>query len=128
MYGEERADQISSRMLLIKVRAKYYMLRSGLEINLNILKILAQKGPLKLVHIMHIANVNCDALKEYVKFLTRQGLIEKCLVEEERKVFMINQKGLTLLESWKELKQSLPAVENQTDEQLLLKNPISPSL
>jgi len=49
------------------------MRRPKLEINLDILKILAQKGPLKLTHIMYKVNVNCDVLKKYLEFLIKQG-------------------------------------------------------
>ena len=51
------------------------MRRSKMEIHLDILKTLAQKGPLKLTHIMYKANVNCSVLKEYLDFLTQQKLV-----------------------------------------------------
>jgi predicted transcriptional regulator len=48
------------------------MRRSKLEMYIDILKVLAQRGPLKLTHIMYKANVNCSVLKEYLDFLIRE--------------------------------------------------------
>jgi predicted transcriptional regulator len=101
------------------------MRRSKLEINLDILKILAQKGPLKLTHIMYKVNVNCDVLKKYLEFLIKQGLIEERLVGGERIVYLITRQGLTLSKGWKELKQLLPMDENETEEQPLFRNSVS---
>jgi predicted transcriptional regulator len=53
------------------------MRRSKLEMDVDILKILAQKGPLKLTHLMYKVNVNCDVLSKNVVFLIKQGLIEE---------------------------------------------------
>ena len=50
------------------------MRRSKLEMYVEILRVLGQRGPLKLTHIMYKANFNCVILKEYLDFLIRQGL------------------------------------------------------
>jgi predicted transcriptional regulator len=101
------------------------MRRSKLEINLDILKILAQKGPLKMTHIMYKANLNCNVLKKTLGFLIKQGLIEECLVGGERIVYSITRQGLTLSKGWKELKLSLPTVESETEVQSLFRNSVS---
>ena len=63
------------------------MRRSKMEMHLDILKILAQKGPLKLTHIMYKANVNCSVLKEYLDFLIQQELIaEKIIPDVDERV------------------------------------------
>jgi hypothetical protein len=53
------------------------MRRSKLEMYVDILKVLAHRGPLKLTHVMYKANVNCSVLKEYLDFLMKQGLVEE---------------------------------------------------
>jgi predicted transcriptional regulator len=101
------------------------MRRSKLEINIDILKTLALKGPLKLTHIMYKANLNCDVLKKNVEFLIKQDLIKKRIVGAENTVYSITSKGLTLLNGWKEVKEWLPTLENETEPQPLFRNSIS---
>jgi predicted transcriptional regulator len=99
------------------------MRRSKLEINVDILKILAQKGPLKLTHIMYKANLNCDILKKNVEFLIKQGLIQERRLGRAKIVYAITRLGLTLLKGWREVKELLPSVENER--QPLFRNSIS---
>jgi len=93
------------------------MRRSKLEMYVDILTVLAHKGPLKLTHVMYKANVNCCVLKERLDFLIKQGLIEERMVKKERVVYAVTQRGITVLKYFKEIKQVLPIVEearNQT--------------
>ncbi len=92
------------------------MRRSKLEMYVDILKVLAQKGPLKLTHVMYKANVNCSVLKEYLDFLTKQGLVEEKILRKERIVYVITQRGVTVLKQFRELKQVLPIVEETGNE------------
>jgi len=87
------------------------MRRSKLEMYVDILKVLAHRGPLKLTHIMYKANVNCSVLKEYLDFLIKQNLIEERNVAKSRTVFAITQRGITVLKYFRELKQVLPIIE-----------------
>jgi len=87
------------------------MRRSKLEMYVDILTVLAHKGPLKLTHVMYKANVNCCVLKEYLDFLIKQGLVEERTVRKERVVYAVTQRGITVLKYFKELKQVLPLVE-----------------
>jgi predicted transcriptional regulator len=59
---------------------------------------------------MNKANVNCRVLKEYLDFLTKQGLVEMKIVGRERKVYAITQLGVTVLKQFRELKEMLPIV------------------
>jgi predicted transcriptional regulator len=77
----------------------------------DILKVLAQRGPLKLTHIMYKANVNCKVLKEYLDFLVGQGLVEERIVGKRRVVYTITQRGVTVLKYFRELEKVLPIVE-----------------
>jgi predicted transcriptional regulator len=85
--------------------------RSKLEMYVDILTVLAQRGPLKLTHVMYKANVNCSVLKEYLEFLIKQGLVEERIIGKVRVVFAVTQRGVTVLKYFKELKEVLPIVE-----------------
>jgi predicted transcriptional regulator len=87
------------------------MRRSKLEMYLDILTVLALRGPLKLTHIMYKSNVNCCILKEYLGSLVKQGLVEEKTLGKLRVAYAITQKGLTILKQFKELKQVLPIIE-----------------
>lgn len=89
------------------------MRRSKLEMYVDILKVLARHGPLKLTHIMYKANVNCSVLKEYLDFLMQQNLIEEKTVGKKRIVYAITQRGLTVLKYFRELKTVLPIIEEE---------------
>ena len=101
------------------------MRRSKLEINFDILKILVQKGPMKLTHIMYGANVNCDVLKKYLELLIIRGLIEARLVGGEKTVYLITREGLELSKGWKELELSFPMIESEIELQPLFRNSVS---
>ena len=88
------------------------MRRSKLETYVDILKVLAQKGPLKLTHIMYKANLNCGVLKEYLEFLIKAGLIEERIVGKSRVVYANTQQGLTVLKYFRELNKALPILED----------------
>ena len=92
------------------------MRRSQLEMYVDILEVLDHSGPLKLTHIMNKANVNCSMLKEYLDFLTKQGLVEKKIIGKERKVYAITQLGVTVLKQFRELKEVLPIVVETENE------------
>ncbi len=87
------------------------MRRSKLEMYVDILSVLAHRGPLKLTHVMYKANVNCSVLKEYLDFLMKQGLVEERTIRKQRTVYAVTQRGITVLKYFKELKQVLPIVE-----------------
>ncbi len=87
------------------------MRRSKLEMYIDILKVLAQRGPLKLTHVMYKANVNCKVLKENLEFLLKQGLVEERIMKKGRIVFAITQRGVTVLKYFHELEMALPLVE-----------------
>ncbi len=94
------------------------MRRSKLEMYVDILKVLGQKGPLKLTHIMYKANVNCKILKEYLEFLLAQGLIEERFVGKRKNqiVYANTQRGITVLKYFRELNKALPIIEENAKE------------
>jgi len=86
----------------------------------DILKVLARSGPLKLTHIMYKANVNCSVLKEYLDFLIAQNLVEEKTVGKKRIVYAITARGITVLKYFRELKSVLPIIEEaRTNAKLL---------
>ena len=96
------------------------MRRSKLEMYVDILKVLARSGPLKLTHIMYKANVNCSVLKEYLDFLIAQNLVEEKTVGKKRIVYAITARGITVLKYFRELKSVLPIIEEaRTNAKLL---------
>ena len=85
--------------------------RSKLEMYVDILSVLSQRGPLKLTHVMYKANVNCSVLKEYLDFLMKQELVDERPVGKGRIVYAATQRGLMVLKYFREIKQVLPIVE-----------------
>jgi len=92
--------------------------RSKLEMYVGILSVLAQRGPLKLTHVMYKANVNCSVLSEYLNFLLEKELVEERTVQKSRKVYAITQRGITVLKYFGELKQALPIAEEEEQRQV----------
>jgi predicted transcriptional regulator len=86
--------------------------RSRLETYVDILNVLARKGPLKLTHVMYKANVNCNVLKEYLVFLIKQGLVEERNITRDRTVFIVTQRGISVLNNFRNLTEALPIVED----------------
>ncbi len=87
------------------------MRRSKLEMYIDILQVLAWRGPLKLTHVMYKANVNCSVLKEHLDFLIRYGLVEERTVEKKRIVYAVTQRGRIVIKHFGELKQVLLITE-----------------
>jgi predicted transcriptional regulator len=88
------------------------MRRSKLEMYVDILNVLAHRGPLKLKHIMYKANVNCITLNEYLGFLIKQGLVEKRIIKKESIVFAVTQHGINVLKYFRKLTLVLPIIED----------------
>lgn len=85
------------------------MRRSKLEIYVDILKVLARTGPLKLTHIMNKANVNGVVLTDYLNFLIEKGLVEERTIKNRITVFAVTQRGINLLKIFREFTQVLTA-------------------
>jgi predicted transcriptional regulator len=99
------------KRMVIRRKEGLEMRRSKLEMYIDILRVLAHRGPLKLTHIMYEANVNCSVLKEYLDFLLKQNLVEERTIGKRRVVYAVTQRGITVLKYFRELKQVLPIVE-----------------
>jgi len=87
-----------------------------LEINIDILRVLAQYGPLKLTHIMYKANVNCSILKQFLDSLSQQSLIEETIIRKrktQKSVYTVTERGKAVLKHFKEI-----TIAFQTTEEL----------
>ena len=94
------------------------MRRSKMEMYIDILKVLAQHGPLKLTHVMYKANVNCSVLKENLDFLIAQNLIEeKVTVKKRNKTktsYIITEKGRTVIKYFNEVNIALQITDEKS--------------
>ena len=92
------------------------MRRSKMEMYIDILKVMAQNGPMKLTHIMYKANVNCNVLKENLSFLLQQNLIEEQIKIKRRnktKVrYAITERGRTIIKYFNEVNKALQISED----------------
>jgi predicted transcriptional regulator len=86
------------------------MRRSKMEMYIDILKVLAQNGPLKLTHVMYKANVNCSVLKEYLDFLIQQNLIEEQILHKKRNKtktrYAVTERGKTVLKYFNQVNRA----------------------
>jgi predicted transcriptional regulator len=87
------------------------MRRSKLEMYIAILSVLANKGPLKLTHIMYKANVNFSVLRDDLDFLIKQKLVEERTIKKEHAIFAVTQRGINVLRYFRELTKALPIIE-----------------
>ena len=82
-----------------------------MEMYIDILRVLAQHGPLKLTHVMYKANVNCSVLKENLDFLIAQNLIEEQVTLKRRNKtkisYAITDKGRTVIRYFNEVNVAL---------------------
>ncbi len=90
--------------------------RSKIEICIEILSILSQRGLSRITHIMYDTNTNCSLLKEIMVFMIKQNLVEAKNVGKDRVAYCITQRGISILNAFKELNQILPLVENNSDQ------------
>ena len=93
------------------------MRRSKMEMYIDILKVMAQNGPLKLTHIMYKANVNCSVLKQNLDFLIQQNLIEEQIKQKKRNKikirYAITEKGKTVIKYFNEVNIALQITDSK---------------
>ncbi|HUK84527.1 MAG TPA: winged helix-turn-helix domain-containing protein [Candidatus Acidoferrum sp.] len=84
---------------------------SKLEMYVDILKVLAESGPLKASHIAVEANVTINTLKGYLEFLIKQGLIEEHIVGKSNAAYIATSRGTSVINFFKELDKTLTILE-----------------
>jgi len=60
---------------------------------------------------MYKANINCSVLKQYLDFLIAQNLVEEKSLGKKRIVYVVTDRGRTVLKYFRELRTVLPIVE-----------------
>ena len=73
----------------------------------DIMKVLAQMGPLQLTHIMKEANLTCNILKENLGFLIKQGLIEEISLEKKGIAYGNTNRGTAVIRFFGESDKTL---------------------
>ena len=73
------------------------MRRSKLEMNLDILKILASQGPMELTQLMHKTDLSQRVLKQHLAFLIQQNLVEEQNLGKNKIFYAIRERGLKVL-------------------------------
>ena len=91
------------------------MRRSKIEICIEILSILSQRGLSRITHIMYNSNTNCSLLKEILLFMIKQELVEEKSVGKDRVAYNITQRGISILNAFKELNQILPLIDETSN-------------
>jgi predicted transcriptional regulator len=89
------------------------MRRSKMERYIDILKVIAQRGPLKLTHIMYKANISYSVLTQYLGFLIKQGLVEERIIKRNTVVYLSTPRGISVLKSFKEMNKALLLIESE---------------
>jgi predicted transcriptional regulator len=87
------------------------MSRSKLEMYVDILNALAEKGPLQLNHIVCQANVSGNLLKGYLDFLIKQGLIKESAMEKNGVVYSNTNRGTAVIKFFGEANKTLHVSE-----------------
>jgi len=87
------------------------MRRTWLEMQIDIIKVLARNGPLKISHIMYQVNINCHVLKQCLDFLIQRNLVEIRTLSKKRDVYAITERSRTILKYNWEVNSALQTTE-----------------
>ena len=87
------------------------MRRSKLEMYVDILKVLAHTGPLKLTQVMYKSNCNGSMLNECLDFLIKQGFVEERAVKKKSVIYAVTQRGITVLKYFREPIQEICVIK-----------------
>ena len=71
--------------------------RSKLEVNLDILKILASQEPMELTQLMHKTDLSQSVLEQHLDFLIPQNLVEEQNLGKDETFYVITERGLRVL-------------------------------
>ena len=88
---------------------------SKLELYVDILKVLAQRGPQDVLHIELDQNISIISLKAHLEFLIQQGLIEEQTVGKNSKVYANTARGTSVIKFFRQLDKTLTAVDEDSN-------------
>jgi predicted transcriptional regulator len=92
------------------------MRRSHLERYIDIISVLAQKGPLNVTLLIYKTDLKCSELKGGLDFLVTQGLVEERTIGKAKTVFAVTQRGINVVKYFQEFKQTLPIIDEVRDQ------------
>jgi len=78
--------------------------RSRVQIMIDILEVIHERGKARPTHILYGANLSHDRLKKYLKELEENGLIQRVNMESYV-VYRLTSKGLRLLREYDKIKR-----------------------
>jgi predicted transcriptional regulator len=85
------------------------MLKTKLEIYVDILKILAQKDSIRITFKdAQKLNIRFNELKIYLGFLLKQQLVDKRKLADNQISYLVTQRGLGILKHFGQLEQDHP--------------------
>lgn len=86
-----------------------------LEMYVDILNVLEQRGSLKASHIMREVNLNHNVLNGNLEFLIKQGLIEERADGESSVVYANTARGSAVIKFFTDLDKALPVKERDVE-------------
>ena len=89
MLYVDRLQNLKKRGLTVR--------RSKLEMNMDILRILASQGPRKLTQLIHKTDLSQSVLKQHLGFLIQQNLVEEQNLGKNKIFYAITERGLKVL-------------------------------
>jgi predicted transcriptional regulator len=72
-----------------------------------------QSNPLSFAQISNKTNLDSTILKEHLEFLIKQGMVEERTIKKDRSVFVIMERGKTVLGFFQESMRVLPVLEEE---------------
>ena len=87
------------------------IMASKLEMYVNILNVLAQRGPQDASHFKLDQNISITSLKAHLKFLIKQGLIEEQTVGKNRMVYTNTARGTSVIKFFTQLDKTLTTLD-----------------
>ena len=87
------------------------MRRSKLEMQVDILNVLAKKGPLQLTTIVNLIDFSGKILFENLNFLTKQGLIEEVTIGKNENGYSNTSRGMAMVRFFGGLEKTLSVKE-----------------
>jgi predicted transcriptional regulator len=71
--------------------------RSKLETYVDVLKILASQGPMKLTQLIDKADLSRGVMRQRLDFLVQRNLVEKQNFSRDKVFYVITERGLRVL-------------------------------
>jgi predicted transcriptional regulator len=94
------------------MRVGFKMRPSKLEVCIDILQILSQRGSSKLSLVTYEANLDSNVVKGNLDFLTKCGLVKERIVGKRLVVYEVNLNGANVIKYFRGSTKAFPIVED----------------